>query len=142
MSTEPKPRRNRPVTPPIDPEAFSHNFGESLIHLLDSRTWERGRDLDAEYCRIEEEVAHAVAHATEFQAHIRARVHPLLSDVENAPPGAGIHAVSADDIAAVQRGLLFNGATPSLRITAIATPGVTNSSAATSTGTAAITAPR
>src|SRR5205807_2529499 len=41
---------------------------------------------------------------------IRERIHPLLVSSPGAPPGAGVHEVTPEEIVQTQQGLLFNGA--------------------------------
>jgi hypothetical protein len=108
-----RPRRSRraaPVGPGIDADTFREEFDEDLTKLLDLGTWRTGRDLDDEYRRLEEEVRRAVECETEFQAIIRELVHSRLAAGEDAPPGAGRYAVSAEEVRDVHHGLLFNGA--------------------------------
>src|SRR5205823_5929806 len=68
------PRRIRRPASEIDlePDSFALAFGEDLSSVLDVSTWQTGRDLDAEYARIEHQVRLAVACETEYQAHVRA----------------------------------------------------------------------
>jgi hypothetical protein len=103
------PRRPGQGEPSITAETFREDFGEELAAVLDLDKWGTG-DLDEQYRRIEREVQQAVAAETEYQAHVRQHVHPLLVEADSAPPGAGRHAVSPAELADVHRGLLFNGA--------------------------------
>jgi hypothetical protein len=112
-----QPRRQRRRVHPaggngefaLGPDAFREGFGEELRALLDLGTWRAGRNLDEEYAEIEEQIRQAIADEEECEAVIREQVHALLAEDENAPPGAGRHAVTVDEIRAAHQGLLFNG---------------------------------
>jgi hypothetical protein len=101
--------RHRRAVPAISPDAFREGFGEELTALLDLGTWRTQRDLDEEYQQIEEQIRQAIADETEFEVVIREQVHALLAEDENAPPGAGRHAVDVSEVRDVHHGLLFNG---------------------------------
>jgi hypothetical protein len=107
------PRRRAPVAtdppPGVTPEVFREGFGEELLHTLDLRTWQAGRDLGEEYRRIEAEVRLAVEYETEYQRKVRREVLPALAAAPAAPKGAGHYACEPAEVARVQRGLLFNG---------------------------------
>jgi hypothetical protein len=92
------------------PDVFHEEFHETLAEVLNLRTWRSGRNVDEEYRQIEAEVRRAVAQETVTQKILRERFHPMLAAAEKAPPGAGVYRVPAEEIVAVQRGLLFNGA--------------------------------
>jgi hypothetical protein len=102
-------RRQPAVEIDADPASFTQAFDEDLPSILDVSTWQTGRDLDAEYARILQEVRVAVASETEYQKHVRERMFPLLDQLPNAPPGAGHHAVSMEELEAFHRAILFNG---------------------------------
>lgn len=104
-------RHHRPGgAPPPGPEAFADEFDEALAQVLDLDTWRGARDPAEEYRRIEDEVRRAVEAETDYQRYIREEVHPLLAEAEDAPPGAGVHPVTAAELEDAHRGLLFNGA--------------------------------
>jgi hypothetical protein len=111
MASAPEPLGGRPAgSPRLNAGWFREEFREELVRFLDLRTWSAGRDLDEEYRRIEAEVRQAVAQEGEYQRRVRELVQPVLADLPDAPPGAGLHRVSLEEIADVHRGLLFNGA--------------------------------
>lgn len=96
---------------PVTADAFEEYFGESLRHTLDLGSWREGVDLVREYARVNAEIEHAVAFESEQQAQVREVVFPKLAFSPGAPPEAGHYdTLTVDDIAAVHRGLLFNGA--------------------------------
>lgn len=90
--------------------AFEEYFGESLGDTLDLRKWRQGVDLVREYARIEREVEQAVAFEGVQEERVRELVFPRVSFAKGAPPEAGHYdKLTIDDIAAVHKGLLFNG---------------------------------
>jgi hypothetical protein len=91
------------------PEAFEEAFGEPLRQTLDLETWRAGLDLAREHRRIEAEVRHAVEQETRHQRGIRERVFPRIAQAGHAPRGAGVYSVPLEELAEVQRGLLFSG---------------------------------
>jgi hypothetical protein len=103
----PMPGRHRATG--IRAEDFRSGFGEDLTSTLDLGTWQTGRDLGQEYARLELEVGEAVAQETEYARRIREELHPQLSAVADAPPGAGRHEVSLEEVRRIQHGLLFTG---------------------------------
>src|SRR2546425_571523 len=107
--SEPSGPSRRQPPPDGEPDPFRLEFGEDLPSVLDVGTWQTGRDLDAEYERIEQQVRLAVACETEYQANVREQMFPLLAQMEGAPPGAGHHAVTTTEIDAIHRAVLFNG---------------------------------
>ncbi len=108
MSPTPPPTSGGSPIPTA--ETFRDDFGEELAAVLNLDTWQTGRNLDAEYRRIEAEVQWAVEYETEQQRNVRHRIHHLLSTAPQAPPGAGRHRVEPEEILDVHRDLLFNGA--------------------------------
>src|SRR4051812_42109351 len=104
----PRRRLRREAPPDVEPEALAVAFDEDLSSILDVSTWQTGRDLDAEYARIEHHVRLAVACETEYQAHVRGTMFPLIGELENAPPGAGHHVVRREDLEAIHKAVLFN----------------------------------
>jgi hypothetical protein len=105
----PRRRISRQPRPDVEPDSFRQEFDEDLPTILDVGTWQTGRDLDAEYERIEHQVRLAVACETEYQADVRERMFPLISQLEGAPPGAGHHAVETAELDVMHRAVLFNG---------------------------------
>jgi len=114
--------RSRPAGPPADeaapvpdvviglrPEDYRDGFGEELVETLNVDKWRTGRDLAAEYSRMEAEVRAAVEREDDLHRRLRERIHPYLAWAPGAPKGAGVHKVTVDEIEEVHRGLLFNG---------------------------------
>jgi hypothetical protein len=96
-------------TPALRPKDYREAFGEELQATLNVDNWRAGRDLGAEYRRIEAEISEAVAREGGWQQRVREEVHPRLAFVPGAPKGAGRHEVKLDEIEEVHRGLFFNG---------------------------------
>ena len=72
--------RPRPVAAPgVSADDFRAEFGEELASVLDVDTWAAGRDLAAEYRRIEQEVREAAGREGDFQRHLREQVLPRLA---------------------------------------------------------------
>jgi hypothetical protein len=108
-SRRPAAGRASPEPPALRPEDYREGFGEELSQTLNVAAWRSGRDLGEEYRRIEAEVREAVAREDGWQRRVREQVHPRLPWCEGAPKGAGRHAVTAEELEEVTRGLLFNG---------------------------------
>ncbi|WP_020469387.1 hypothetical protein [Zavarzinella formosa] len=103
----------RPAATGIDgctPEAFRDGFGEDLASVMNLDSWRAGQNLDAEYRRVEDEVAEAVSLEGEAELRIREEVHPKLAFIDGAPKNAGVHKTTIDELKAIHRGLLFRGA--------------------------------
>jgi hypothetical protein len=83
--------------------------GESIEETLNLASWDPADRLAAQFDRINREIEAAVARETESQAAIRDVVFPLLASREGAPPNAGVHRVSLNDLRVVQKSLLFSG---------------------------------
>lgn len=94
---------------PISAKAFEDQFDEDILQTLDVDQWRLGSDLNEEYRRIEREVRDAEEIETSEEKRIRDEFFPRLAALPNMPRNTGKHAVDLDDIAAVHRGLLFNG---------------------------------
>lgn len=98
------------VAPPhIAASDYEAGFGEPLERTLDLETWPTGEDPAAIYERIAAEVESAIAHETKARAEIRSKVFPQLGAYPGAPPNAGKHEASYNDLLRVHNGLLFNG---------------------------------
>lgn len=110
---EPPTTRTRPARPSgagVSADDFREEFGEELVSVLDVDRWDVGRDLDAEYRRIEQEVREAAERETDLQRHLRDEVLPRLAWEDDSVPEAGWQpAVPVAEIAELQRGLLFPG---------------------------------
>ncbi|MBO0697700.1 MAG: hypothetical protein J2P46_04860 [Zavarzinella sp.] len=100
----------RPPAELVSTEAFAKAFGEPLTTVLDPQSWRAGLDLLREYDRVEREVREAAEFEDRHQKRIREYVFPRLKGPA-APPQAGKYEVTLEQIAEVQRGLLFNGGT-------------------------------
>ena len=98
------------VTPATSAERFLAEFSESLPSVLNLEGWRVQRDPAAEYCRIESQVREAVEQETAEQRVLRGDIFSRLASAPDAPPGAGRHAVTTEDILETQRAILFNGA--------------------------------
>ncbi len=96
--------------PEVDADTFTAAFGESLQATLDLNTWQPGENLAALYDRLAAEVRAAVAQEQRVVEPFRRMVFPRLQKRHGAPPGAGVHTVSVEELERVHRGLLFNGA--------------------------------
>jgi hypothetical protein len=94
--------------PSLTVEDFAKLFGEDLRGILDVGRWRVGNDLTEEYARIDSEVRQAVAAEDGLQERIRSIVFPRVAELQRAP-NAGVHVARPEELAAVHRGLLFNG---------------------------------
>lgn len=94
---------------PVSAKTFEDQFDESIHQTLDVSQWRLGNDLDEEYRRIEREVREAEKIETVREKQIREELLPRLAALPNMPKNAGKHEATLEDIASVQRGLLFNG---------------------------------
>jgi hypothetical protein len=94
---------------PVSGQLFEEQFDESIVRALDIGQWRLGNDLDQEYQRIEREVREAEKLETTKTKQIREEFFPRLAEMPNMPRNAGKHETAPGDIAAVHRGLLFNG---------------------------------
>jgi len=88
---------------------FERDFGENLLQAVDLKSWDVGTDMAPEYERIQVEVRDAVKRETAVQTSIREIVFPELSKRRDKPRRGGNYQATADDLAAIHRGLLFNG---------------------------------
>jgi len=93
----------------ISASTFQEQFDETIQQTLDISHWRLGNDLDQECARIEREVREAERIETTGQRQVREQLLPQLSALPNMPKNAGLHSTTADAIASVHRGLLFNG---------------------------------
>jgi hypothetical protein len=94
---------------PISAQTFEEQFNEDILQTLDVDQWRLGNDLDQEYQRIEREVREAEKLETAQDRKIRDEFFPRLAALPHMPKNAGKHETQPEDIAAVHRGLLFNG---------------------------------
>src|SRR5690349_13813183 len=100
----------RPVSAPLFArDEFQATFGESLARTLDLRTWLPGDDLAQLYQALETEVRETVTHESGVVATIRRDILPRLAGRRNAPDGAGVYRVAAEEIAHAHHAILFNG---------------------------------
>jgi hypothetical protein len=93
----------------VSARTFEEQFDDSILQTLDVSQWRLGNDLDQEYERIEREVREAEMIETAKDKEIREKLLPWLATQPNMPKNAGKHPTRPEDIAAVQKGLLFNG---------------------------------
>jgi len=89
---------------------FEAAFSEPLSRTLDLDTWHPGSDLVSLYARLQKEVAEAVRQENSIHRKIREVVFPRLRLRDGAPAGAGVYSVTTEQVEAVHRKLLFNGA--------------------------------
>lgn len=94
---------------PISGSDYEIATGEPLSKTLDLDTWHPGEDLVEMYNRLREEIADAVKDEKRFQEQIREQIFPILRTRQDAPPGAGVYKVTADQLQEVHQKLLFNG---------------------------------
>jgi hypothetical protein len=73
-------------------------------------TWERGENLARIFERLDQEIVQALEQEDEIHKRIRHIVFPQIFARRLAPPGAGVFQATIDDLKAVQRNILFNGA--------------------------------
>jgi hypothetical protein len=99
-----------PDTFEVSTQDFKDQFDEDILQTLDVDKWRLGADLNEEYGRIEHEVREAESFETAEEKKIRERFFPRLAALANMPRNTGLHVADAEDIAAIHRGLLFNGA--------------------------------
>ena len=83
--------------------------GESIEETLNLASWDPADRLAERFDRIKREIEGAIVRETESQAAIRKDVFPLLASRPEAPPNAGVHPVSLNDLRLVQKSLLFSG---------------------------------
>jgi hypothetical protein len=101
---------DRPGSEPLFArDEFQATFGESLTRTLDLRTWLPGDDLARLYQELETEVMETVTHESGIVATIQREILPRLAGRPNAPAGAGVYRVSAEEIAHAHHVILFNG---------------------------------
>jgi hypothetical protein len=93
----------------ISARMFEEQFDENIRQTLDVERWRLGHDLNQEYQRLEREVREAEEIETVKEKQIRNEVFPWLASLPNMPKNAGKHETTPEDLAAVHRGLLFNG---------------------------------
>jgi hypothetical protein len=83
--------------------------GESIEETLDLASWDPADRLAEQFDRIKREIEEALTRETESRTAIRDSVFPLLQSRAEAPPNAGVHRVSLDELRAIQRSVLFSG---------------------------------
>jgi hypothetical protein len=101
------PDGNDPLA--VSGRMFEEQFDENILQTLDVENWQLGHDLNQEYQRLEREVREAEEIETAKEKQIRREVFPWLASLPNMPKNAGKHETTPDHLAAVHRGLLFNG---------------------------------
>jgi hypothetical protein len=99
-----------PIFPNTPEDQFRLAFGEPLTNSLDLETWQGAGNLGDLYGKLEAEVAASIAVDAPARRAIRDEVFPLIARQPGGPPCAGVFRVSAGDLVAAQRGLLFRGA--------------------------------
>ncbi|HEX2914058.1 MAG TPA: hypothetical protein VH186_24860 [Chloroflexia bacterium] len=101
---------NEPSSTDPKVTATAH-LGEPIEQVLDFDTWEQGNDLASTYARIEQEVRQAVGQEERVAEEVRQRILPMIRQRPGAPPGAGLYAVTLDQLKWAHSYLLFNGLT-------------------------------
>jgi hypothetical protein len=99
-----------PLASTTPEDQFRAAYGEPLTNSLDLETWQAASNLGDLYGKLEAEVAASLAVDAPARQAIRDEVFPLIARAPGGPPCAGVYRVSADDLVAAQRGLLFRGA--------------------------------
>jgi hypothetical protein len=94
--------------PSITSAEFEAAHGESLSKVINLDTWMAGEDLIAAFDRLQQEVDEAVSQESEYQKKIRDVVFDKINSLPT-PHNAGVYQATPQDIARVQKGLLFNG---------------------------------
>ena len=98
-----------PAAPSSRGRTYRDLTGESIEETLDLSSWDPADRLAEQFDRIKHEINVALARETDSRRAIRDDVFPLLKSRADAPPNAGVHAVSLDELRSVQRSLLFSG---------------------------------
>lgn len=93
----------------VDAPEFRAATGEDIADVLSLRSWQQGEDLSGVYERLERELAEALDREDDIRRSVRETVLPLIGTFPHAPPGAGVHQATLDDIRNAQEKTLFNG---------------------------------
>lgn len=91
----------------IDAREFEVNFGEPLDRTLDLDTWDDGKDLDAIFAKLDEEVSRALAQEDELRKQVRKVLFPMIGKRPNAPKGAGVFRATRKQLQDTQVNVLF-----------------------------------
>jgi hypothetical protein len=83
--------------------------GESIEDTLNLASWDPADRLAEQFDRIKNEIEAALQRETESRSAIRDRIFPLLQSRTDAPPNAGVHRVSLNELRGIQKSLLFSG---------------------------------
>src|SRR5579871_1023747 len=95
--------------PEIDSHEFEVSFGETLDRTLDLETWDDGKDLNAIFAKLDEEVSQALTQEDELRKQVRKVLFPMIANRPNAPQGAGVFKVTRKQLQDTQVNVLFNG---------------------------------
>jgi hypothetical protein len=103
-----RPAPNEPAFVDAD---FEREFGESLDEVLDLGTWSSGPDLAALYERLDDEIGDALAQERRVASGVRDQLLDRISDRgrPSAPPLAGVHALTVEQLEKIHRTTLFAG---------------------------------
>jgi hypothetical protein len=95
----------------ISGEDFVESYDEPLRQTLNLETWEHGENLDRMFARLNKEIGEALTREDELYKQVQKVIFPQITRQPNAPPEAGLVQATEDDLRAVQRQSIFNGAT-------------------------------
>lgn len=95
--------------PEIDSQGFEVSFGEPLDRTLDLDTWDDGKDLNAVFAKLDEEVSQALTQEDELRKQVRKILFPMIAKRPNAPKGAGVFEATRKQLQDTQLNVLFNG---------------------------------
>lgn len=95
--------------PEIDSHEFEVSFGEPLDRTLDLETWDDGKDLNAIFAKLDEEVSQALTQEDELRKQVRKVLFPMIASRPNAPKGAGVFKATRKQLQDTQVNVLFNG---------------------------------
>jgi hypothetical protein len=94
---------------PNGKDEFLAIFGEPITRTLDLSTWRQVGNLGDLYGQLQQEVEDAQRFEIVARQAIRDKAFPRLSKQPSAPREAGVYRMTASDVEAIQRGLLFTG---------------------------------
>ena len=95
--------------PMIEDGEFEKGYGEKLDQVLDLDLWSDGRDLNAIFDKLDEEVCQALIQEDAQSVEVRKRLFPLIATRASAPKGAGVFQATRKQLEQTQLNVLFNG---------------------------------
>jgi hypothetical protein len=93
----------------IGDQEYEQSFGEDLERTLDVDTWATGIDWEGAVARLKSEIQAAVEREEALRRVVRRELLPKIGQASGAPPEAGVHRTTSEEIAKVHEGLLFPG---------------------------------